>query len=163
MSQEFTHLDDMGRARMVDVGGKESTDREAVASARVRLGEKAYHALMEGGLPKGDALAVSRIAGIMAAKKVGDLIPLCHPLPLHVVEISFAPYPRTFSVVISAKARTTGQTGVEMEAMTAASVAALALYDMCKSLDKGIIIEAVCLDYKSGGKSGVWKRYTSGE
>jgi len=163
MSREFTHLDDMGRACMVDVGGKMATVREAVASARVRLGEKAYKAIMEGDIPKGDALAVSRIAGIMAAKKVDELIPLCHPLPLHLVEISFVPDPGAFSVGISARAKTSGQTGVEMEAMTAVSVAALALYDMCKSLDKGIIIESVCLDYKSGGKSGVWQRYTSGE
>lgn len=159
----FTHLDDRGRARMVDVGGKKPTLREARASARIRLGEKAFGLVFGGGLPKGDVLAVSRVAGIMAAKKVADLIPLCHPLPLHAVEVTFEPDSGSWSVRVVATVRTEGVTGVEMEAMTAVSVAALAFYDMCKAVEKGIVIESIALEYKSGGKSGVWQRQPAGE
>lgn len=161
--ETFTHIDEKGRARMVDVGGKQATLREATASARIRLGEKVFGLVFGGEIPKGDVLAVSRVAGIMAAKKVDSLIPLCHSLPLHAVEIIFEPDPGSWSVRIIATARTKGVTGVEMEAMTAVSVAALAFYDMCKSVEKGIVIESIRLEYKSGGKSGIWQRQPEGE
>lgn len=148
---------------MVDVGGKQTTLRKATASARIRLGEKVFGMVFGGEIPKGDVLAVSRVAGIMAAKKVDSLIPLCHSLPLHAVEIIFEPDPGSWSVRIIATAQTKGVTGVEMEAMTAVSVAALAFYDMCKSVEKGIVIESIRLEYKSGGKSGIWQRQPEGE
>nr|WP_237889849.1 cyclic pyranopterin monophosphate synthase MoaC [Dissulfurimicrobium hydrothermale] len=143
---------------MVDVSHKTATQREAVASGRVMLGEKAFNALTENGVPKGDVLAVARVAGIMAAKKVDALIPLCHPLPLSSIEIDFTLDPIESSVVIQAKVKTNGVTGVEMEALTSVSVAALTIYDMCKALEKGIVIREIRLESKSGGKSGAWKR-----
>jgi len=158
----FSHLDTIGRARMVDVSRKEVTEREAVASGKVILGPTAFQLLLEGGLPKGDVLAVARVAGIMAAKRVDSLIPLCHPLPLHSVEVDFRSCPEEHAVEIRAKARVDGRTGVEMEALTAVSVAALTVYDMCKSVEKGIVIEHVRLECKSGGRSGVWNRRASG-
>ncbi len=154
----LTHLDPEGRARMVDVSAKEPTLREAEASARVVLGPDAFDLVMKGGLPKGDAMAVARVAGIMAAKRVDELIPLCHPLPLHSIEIDFHPDEEAKVIEVRARARIKAVTGVEMEAMTAASVAALTLYDMCKSVEKGITIEQIRLEYKSGGKSGTWTR-----
>lgn len=150
----FTHLTEDGRARMVDVSGKEPTKREAVARGRVVLGEKVLAAVRDRSLPKGDLFPVARIAGILAAKKVDELIPLCHPLPLSQVEIDFELEPESQSLVIEARVKTVAPTGVEMEALTAVSVAALTVYDMCKALDKGIRITDIRLVKKSGGKSG---------
>jgi cyclic pyranopterin phosphate synthase len=159
MSQDpsFTHLDDKGQARMVDVGAKAVTARVAIAEAVVRLSSETYRLLNDQALPKGDALATARIAGILAAKKTSDLIPLCHPLGLDSVDVRFVMDDASHSVRIEAEARLHAKTGVEMEAMTAASVAALTLYDMCKAVQKDIVIERVRLLYKSGGKSGEFK------
>ncbi len=154
----LTHLGPDGRAKMVDVSSKAPSVREARASARVVLGPKAFGLLMSGGLPKGDAMAVARVAGIMAAKKVDELIPLCHPLPLHGIEVDFSPDEAGAAIEVRARAKINAVTGVEMEALTAVSVAALTLYDMCKSVEKGITIETIRLEYKSGGKSGTWSR-----
>lgn len=151
----LTHLDDKGAARMVDVGHKPPTERRAVARAEVRLSPETVRLITAGGLPKGDALAVARIAGIMAAKRTPDLIPLCHPLPLTSVAVDLEP--ADDRVVITATAATTAQTGVEMEAMTAAAVAGLALYDMVKSADRAARLSEVRLLSKSGGKSGHWR------
>lgn len=150
----LTHLDEQGAARMVDVGGKPATARSATATGRIRMSVEALGTLADGGGPKGDALAAARIAGIMAAKRTGDLIPLCHPLALDAVSVDFAVEPD--AIRVTAKASLTGRTGVEMEAMTAASVALLTLYDMGKALDKAMVIEGVRLLAKSGGKSGDW-------
>jgi len=160
----FSHLDSKGRAVMVDVTEKQVTKREAMASARVFMTMETLDKLLKDAVPKGDVLAVARVAGIMAAKKVADLIPLCHPLPLSSVEVSFRPFEKASEcgIEISAVARTTAVTGVEMEAMTAVSIAALTIYDMCKALEKGITISDVCLQYKTGGKSGQWRRHVSG-
>ena len=150
----LTHLDDRGRARMVDVGEKPVTARGATAQAHVRMGSDALAALA-GGAPKGDVLAVARVAGIQAAKRTGELIPLCHPLPLDGVSVDIAT--QADGVRIEATARCTGRTGVEMEALTAATVAALTIYDMLKSVDRGMVIEDVRLLAKSGGRSGEWR------
>ncbi len=152
----LTHADARGRARMVDVSAKAVTARRAVAEAVVRLPAPAYRALRANRLQKGDALAAARLAGIMAAKRTGELIPLCHPLPIDHVEVGFEWRARRSEVRIVAEARTTARTGVEMEAMTAAAVAALTIYDMCKGVSKGITIEGVRLLVKTGGKSGEW-------
>uniref|UniRef100_A0A7V4XQW3 Cyclic pyranopterin monophosphate synthase n=1 Tax=Acidobacterium capsulatum TaxID=33075 RepID=A0A7V4XQW3_9BACT len=149
---KLSHFDESGQARMVDVSGKSATRREAVASAFVALTEEVLAALPEN--PKGNPLEVARFAGMQAAKKTADLIPMCHPLPLSFVEVQAQVVDG--GVEIRATAATTAGTGVEMEAMTAASVAALTVYDMCKALDKGIRIERVRLERKSGGKSGEW-------
>ncbi len=152
---ELTHLDDKGAARMVDVGGKAETVRSATAAGRIRMAAATLQAVREGSGPKGDVLSAARIAGIMAAKKTGDLIPLCHPLALDTVTVDFA-----FSddaVEVTARAALTGKTGVEMEALTAASIALLTLYDMAKALEKGMVIENVRLLEKTGGKSGDWR------
>jgi cyclic pyranopterin phosphate synthase len=151
---DLTHLDEHGNARMVDVGGKEITERVATAEAVVRLAPEAYAALAAGTLKKGDALGVARVAGIMAAKRTSDLIPLCHPLPITGVTIGFSMDDTASTVTIEATVKVTGRTGVEMEALTAASVASLTIYDMCKGIDKGIVIERVRLLEKHGGKSG---------
>ncbi|MDX1447551.1 MAG: cyclic pyranopterin monophosphate synthase MoaC [Acidimicrobiia bacterium] len=153
---DFPHLTDSGEVHMVDVGGKEVTEREAVAECLVTMGADTAEALFGGSLPKGDALASVRLAGIMGAKKTPDLIPLCHPLPITGVEVDVA---RTeVGARIQATVRTTGQTGVEMEAMTAVSVAALALYDMVKGVDRGVEIGPIRLLSKRGGRSGTWTR-----
>ncbi|ADK83830.1 molybdenum cofactor biosynthesis protein C [Desulfarculus baarsii DSM 2075] len=152
----LSHLDEKGHAHMVDVGAKAPTRRQALARAEVRLAPETLVLLAEGGLPKGDALAVARIAGIMAAKRAPELIPLCHPLPLSAVSVELSL--SEGGVVIEASAATTAQTGVEMEAMTAAGVAALALYDMVKGVDRAAEIVSLRLLEKSGGKSGVWRR-----
>ena len=152
---KLTHLDSQGAARMVDVGGKPETARSATATGRIRMSAEALAAVREGSGPKGDVLAAARIAGIMAAKKTGELIPLCHPLALDAVRVEF-----TFeddAVRATATASLTGKTGVEMEAMTAASIALLTIYDMAKALDKGMVIEEVRLLEKTGGKSGTWR------
>jgi cyclic pyranopterin monophosphate synthase len=151
----LTHLDAQGAARMVDVGGKTETRRRAVASGRISMSSEALAAIRTGDGPKGDVLAAARIAGIMAAKRTGDLIPLCHPLGLEAVSVDF-----TYDagdITATATASLTGKTGVEMEAMVAASVALLTIYDMAKAIDKGMVIAEVRLIEKTGGKSGDWK------
>ncbi len=153
---DLTHLDEHGAARMVDVSDKETTDREATAEAVIVLAAEAFVAVMEGSAPKGDVLAAARIAGIMAAKKTWELIPLCHPLALTKVAIEFEPVAERNAFRIVALAKTTAHTGVEMEALTAASIAALTIYDMVKALDKGALIESIRLLTKSGGKSGAY-------
>jgi cyclic pyranopterin phosphate synthase len=153
----LTHLNESGEANMVDVSGKSETHRAAVATGRVRMNPATLREIIEGGLPKGDVLAVARIAGIQGAKRCSELIPLCHPLPLDKMSIAFeASGPD--GLEIRAECRVTGRTGVEMEALTAVSVAALTIYDMCKAIDKGMVIEAIRLERKEGGKSGSWTR-----
>ena len=151
----LTHLDESGAARMVDVGGKAQTARSATAIGRIRMSAQALAAIREGSGPKGDVLAAARIAGIMAAKRTGELIPLCHPLALDSVSVDFA-FADDRTLQVTARAALTGKTGVEMEAMTAASVALLTIYDMAKAIDKGMVIESVRLLEKTGGKSGHW-------
>ncbi|MGE4430656.1 MAG: cyclic pyranopterin monophosphate synthase MoaC [Sphingobium sp.] len=151
----LTHINETGAAHMVDVSGKADTVRQAVATGRIDMNAQAVRALAEGSAQKGDVLAVARIAGIMAAKKTADLIPLCHPLPINKISIDLAMDPQ--GVIATATVRTQGKTGVEMEAMTAVSVALLTLYDMAKSLDKGMIIRDIRLLEKTGGKSGDWR------
>jgi cyclic pyranopterin phosphate synthase len=153
---EFSHLDKRGQARMVDVGSKNVTEREAVAEATVLLSPPVRDALFGGGLPKGDALAVARVAGIQAAKRTADLIPLCHPLPLSAVSIDLDE--TEVGVRVVSTVRTTDRTGVEMEALTAASVAALTIYDMVKGVERAAEITDVRLLRKIGGKSGEWQR-----
>jgi cyclic pyranopterin phosphate synthase len=152
----LTHLNARGEARIVDIGDKPATRRRAVARARLEAQPATVEAIMGGTLKKGDALAVARVAGIMAAKKTSELIPLCHPIPLTSVSVDITADGPALTIV--ATAETTAQTGVEMEALTAASVAALTLYDMAKSMDRGMRIAAVELVEKSGGKSGDFKR-----
>ncbi|WP_028696581.1 cyclic pyranopterin monophosphate synthase MoaC [Pseudomonas cremoricolorata] len=152
----LTHLDSQGRANMVDVTEKAVTAREAVAQARVRMLPQTLRMIVDGAHPKGDVFAVARIAGIQAAKKTSDLIPLCHPLMLTSVKVELRADGED-AVLIQARCKLAGQTGVEMEALTAASVAALTIYDMCKAVDKGMVIEQVRLLEKRGGKSGDFK------
>ncbi len=152
---KLTHLDSDGTAHMVDVGGKPATARRAVASGRIAMSAEALEAIRAGNAPKGDVLGTARIAGIIAAKRTGELIPLCHPLALDAVNIEFA-Y-ESDAISATATASLTGKTGVEMEAMTAISVALLTIYDMAKAIDKGMVIGEVRLIAKSGGKSGDWK------
>jgi cyclic pyranopterin phosphate synthase len=152
---KLTHLDETGAARMVDVGGKPDTARSAIATGRIRMSAAALEAVREGSGRKGDVLAVARIAGIMAAKKTGELIPLCHPLALDAVSVDFAF--EEGAVRATARASLTGRTGVEMEAMSATCLALLTIYDMAKALDKGMVIEDVRLLEKTGGKSGTWR------
>ena len=152
---KLTHLDDAGQAQMVDIGGKQETLREAVAAGRIDMSAAAIDAIRAGSLEKGDALAVARVAGIMAAKKTSDLIPLCHPLALSKIAVDFS-----FDdggIRATATVRLTGKTGVEMEALTAVSVALLTLYDMAKAVDKAMIISDIRLLKKTGGKSGDWR------
>ncbi|VXB59933.1 molybdopterin biosynthesis, protein C [Pseudomonas sp. 8AS] len=149
----LTHLDSQGRANMVDVTDKAATSREAVAEARVRMLPSTLQMIVAGGHPKGDVFAVARIAGIQAAKKTSDLIPLCHPLLLTSVKVELEACGED-CVRIQARCKLAGQTGVEMEALTAASVAALTIYDMCKAVDRGMVIESIRLLEKLGGKSG---------
>ena len=158
MKTGLTHLDDKGRARMVDVGGKPITARMARARARVELRAETLEMITRGTASKGDVLAVARIAGIMAAKRTHELIPLCHPLPLSEVTIDFAPDPAAAAIDIDATVRLEAKTGAEMEALTAASIAALTIYDMCKAVDRGMTITRVRLVEKSGGKSGNYRR-----
>jgi cyclic pyranopterin monophosphate synthase len=153
---DLTHIDDRGRATMVDVGAKDVTERRAVARATVRMSPETARAVAEGDAPKGDVLGTARLAGIMAAKRTDELIPLCHSLPLSFVGVEAEVGDGT--VTLTAEARTQAQTGVEMEALTAASVAALTVYDMVKGLEKGVEIAEVVLLEKTGGKSGDWRR-----
>lgn len=152
----LTHLDEDGSAHMVDVSAKATTTRQAIASGRITMSAEARQAIAAGLVKKGDVLAVARVAGIMGAKKTSDLIPLCHPLPLSSVAIDLQVDDR--GVTATATARTNGQTGVEMEALTAVSTALLTVYDMAKAIDKAMIISDICLLEKTGGKSGDWKR-----
>jgi cyclic pyranopterin monophosphate synthase len=154
----MTHLDDQGQAHMVDVGSKDETEREAVAAGRVRMRRETLALLRAGDLPKGDVLGTARVAGIMAAKRTSELIPLCHPLLLTQVGVEFAYDEETPAVEITATVRCRGRTGVEMEALTAASVAALTIYDMAKAVERGMVIDGIRLLEKRGGKSGEWKR-----
>ena len=153
----LTHFDAAGRAVMVDVGAKPETAREATAAARVVMRPETLRMIVEGAARKGDVLGVARLAGIMAAKRTADLIPLCHILPLTAVTLDLAPEGED-AVAITATVRTTGRTGVEMEALTAASIAALTVYDMCKAVDRGMRIEGVRVLAKSGGKSGDFRQ-----
>lgn len=151
---KLTHFDAAGRAAMVDVSDKEETRREAVARTRVVMRPETLALIQAGQAAKGDVLGVARLAGIMAAKRTADLIPLCHPLPLSSVRVDLEPDVAAAAVEITATVRTTGRTGVEMEALTAASVAALTVYDMCKAVDRGMVVESLRVIAKSGGKSG---------
>jgi len=157
MSNELTHIDPEGNARMVDVGDKEITAREAVAEGWITLGDEAFAAITEGRIKKGDVLAVAQLAGIAAAKRTSDLIPLCHPLPLTGVKVLVSPAPPN-RVRVWARVRCEWRTGVEMEALTAASAALLTVYDMVKAIDKGPVIGPVQLLEKRGGRSGEWIR-----
>ena len=159
--ETLTHLGAQGRARMVDVGDKAETAREAQAEGRVRMSAHTLAMVREGTLAKGDVLAVAQVAGIMGAKATPAIIPLCHPLPLSGVDLRFTLDEENPAVVITATVRTTGRTGVEMEALTAVSVAALTVYDMCKAVDKEMEIDAVAVVYKAGGRSGVIDRRPS--
>ncbi|MGJ8524780.1 Cyclic pyranopterin monophosphate synthase [Halomonadaceae bacterium LMG 33818] len=158
MNQRLSHLNARGEAHMVDVGDKSVTHREATASGAIRMAPSTLRLLVEGQLPKGDVLATARIAGIQAAKKTSDLIPLCHPLSLSSVKIDFQVDETLPGILISATCRVSGKTGVEMEALTAVSVAGLTLYDMCKAVDKYMLIGAIQVESKTGGKSGDWVR-----
>ncbi|WP_373019910.1 cyclic pyranopterin monophosphate synthase MoaC [Thiomicrorhabdus sp.] len=155
---KLTHLDSKGQARMVDVSEKQHTEREARAMAVIRMLPETLEMIVEGKHKKGDVMATARIAGIMAAKKTPDIIPMCHPLMLTSVKVELTPNIKKSCVEIVAICKLVGQTGVEMEALTAASAAALTLYDMCKAVDKGMIIDQVQLLEKKGGKSGHWVR-----
>ena len=156
LSPTLSHLDENGQVRMVDVGAKAASDRTAVAEGRVHLNAHAWHLLSAQANAKGEVLNTARIAGILAAKRCAELIPLCHSLPLSFVGVDFSADESSRTLTIRATCRTRHQTGVEMEAMTACSVAALTVYDMCKAADKGIVIEQIRLLSKSGGKSGDW-------
>ena len=163
---EFTHFNEAGRARKVDVGAKASTERLATAQATVFLQPETLEKIRQGKIAKGDVLAVAQVAGVMGAKKTPDLIPMCHPILLTSVDISFTETAEPdqdgrCAITITATAKTTGPTGVEMEAMTAASVAALTIYDMCKAVDRGMSFGDICLLTKSGGKSGLYTRKVS--
>lgn len=158
MSERLTHLDEQGRARMVDVGDKAATKREAVATGRIRMRSETLRRAESGDLPKGDVRAIAEIAGVMAGKRTSALIPLCHPLALNSLTVEVAADAALPGFVVTARARVTGSTGVEMEALTAASVACLTLYDMLKAIDRGMTIEAIQLQEKHGGASGSYVR-----
>ena len=164
MANLLTHFNEEGRARMVDVGGKTITERVAIASGQVYLKPETMHLIIEGNIKKGDVLAVAQVAGIMGAKKTSDIIPMCHPLLLTNVDIAFneiiEPDPKTglCCIHINATVKVTGQTGVEMEALTAVSIAALTIYDMCKAVDREMFFTNIGLIQKSGGKSGTFKK-----
>lgn len=154
----LTHLDAQGEAQMVDVSDKTPTVRQAVAACQVRMLAETFTAIQAGNAPKGDVLGTARVAGIMAAKQTSGLIPLCHPLPIQKVEVQITPDPKLPGYQIQATVKTKAETGVEMEALTAVSVAALTLYDMAKALEKGMVIESIRLLNKTGGKSGDYSR-----
>lgn len=158
MSDQLTHFDEEGKAIMVEVGDKVATHRIAVARGEVRMEESTLSRILDGHMKKGDVLAVARIAGIMAAKKTPELIPLCHPLLLTSIAIEFHPHPGEGRIEIEARVRVTGNTGVEMEALMAVSGAALTIYDMCKAVDKAMVVSEVRLMEKHGGKSGSFVR-----
>lgn len=158
MGDKLTHLDEAGRARMVDVAAKPATAREATASGRVRMSRTAFDLATSGAAPKGDIRAVAEIAGIMAGKRTSDLIPLCHPIALYSLTVQVAPDDANICFVVTARARATGPTGVEMEALTAVSTACLTIYDMLKAADREMVIEDIKLLAKSGGASGDFVR-----
>ncbi|TWT78548.1 Cyclic pyranopterin monophosphate synthase accessory protein [Posidoniimonas polymericola] len=162
MAERLTHLDESGAARMVDVGEKPSTHRMARASARLTMAASTLELIQDGGGPKGDVLQVARLAGVMAAKRTDELIPLCHSLPLESVSVDFE-FEAATTLRIESTARVTGKTGVEMEALTAVTTAALTVYDMCKAVDRGIVIGPVQLEEKAGGRSGTWQRSDNGD
>jgi len=155
---KLTHLNESGEAHMVDVGGKNVTTREAVAEGAIRMQPETLKLILAGGHKKGDVLAVARVAGIQAAKKTADLIPLCHAIPITAIEIELAPDETKSTVHCRATVRTQAQTGVEMEALTAVEITLLTVYDMCKAVDRGMIITDIGLVSKTGGKSGDWHR-----
>lgn len=157
MSQ-LTHFNQAGEAHMVDVGNKVSTDRIAIAEGKITMQPETLSLIMAGGHKKGDVLGIARIAGIMATKKTSDLIPLCHPLMLTHVSVDLIPLPKHNAVYCQAIVKTTGTTGVEMEALMSVQIALLTIYDMCKAVDRGMILEQIRLQKKSGGKSGTWER-----
>ncbi|NOQ47498.1 MAG: cyclic pyranopterin monophosphate synthase MoaC [Desulfobulbaceae bacterium] len=159
---QFTHFDAAGNARMVDVGSKGDTVRQATAEGKITMSGQAYQMVRQGSIKKGDVLGVARIAGIMAAKKVDNLIPLCHPLAISGVDVLFSFFDDSSTIGIEATVKVTGKTGVEMEALTAVSVAALTIYDMCKAVDKSMEISGIQLLTKSGGKSGNFVRLENG-
>jgi cyclic pyranopterin phosphate synthase len=161
MSNDLTHFDESGASRMVDVAAKQVTTRVARASGRVVMQPETLARIQQRGFAKGDVLEVARLAGIMAAKRTAELIPLCHTLPLEAVSVAFS-FPDDRSVTIGAEVKVTAKTGVEMEALVAVSVAALTIYDMCKAIDRGMIIEQVRLEEKSGGQSGHFVREQAG-
>lgn len=154
----LTHIGPDGRARMVDVGDKAVTDRTAIASGRVRMAEETLRLCLSRDTKKGDPIAIAELAGIMAAKKTADLIPLCHPLPLSSAKVQIEPDEASTCMIVTATVRTTGRTGVEMEALTAVSAACLTLYDMLKAVDKAMVIDAIELDQKTGGASGDYRK-----
>jgi cyclic pyranopterin monophosphate synthase len=158
---DFTHIDESGRARMVDVSAKGDTVRVATARGRVLMNPKTFELVRDGGMAKGDVLGIAQVAGVMGAKRTPEVIPLCHPLPITGVDLAFELNERDSAVEISATVRVTGKTGVEMEALTAVSIAALTVYDMCKAVDKDMIIDSVRLMEKTGGKSGHYLREES--
>lgn len=153
-SRQLTHLDESGRARMVDVGGKSDTERVAVAKGRIVMQPATLKAIREGGIEKGDVLSVAQVAGILGAKKTHELIPMCHPLLLTHIDLAFELQPAQNAIEITATVKTTGKTGVEMEALAGVNVAALTIYDMAKAIDRGMRIQDVRLVRKTGGKSG---------
>jgi cyclic pyranopterin monophosphate synthase len=158
MSAKLTHLDEQGRARMVDVGAKDVTERVCTARAEVRMASATLEAIASGAIPKGDVFATARLAGILAAKRTGEWIPLAHPMPLDAVEVRLDPDAAAGCVRVEATVRAHWRTGVEMEAMVAVSAAGLTIYDMCKAMDRGMSVTDVRLVRKSGGKSGLWLR-----
>jgi cyclic pyranopterin phosphate synthase len=155
---ELTHFDEQGHARMVDVGDKDETHRIAIAHGEIRMQPETLRLIVEGRAKKGDVLGVARVAAIMAAKKTSEIIPLCHPLMLTSITVDFQPNEAESLVEIEVKVETRGQTGVEMEALTAASASALTIYDMVKAVDRGMVIGEIRLEQKSGGRSGDWRR-----
>jgi len=160
VAKQLSHLDEQGRARMVDVGAKPITRRECVAEGFVRMASETLERIAAGSIPKGDVLATARLAGIQAAKRTADWIPLCHPVPLDAIDVELVPDPSRDGVAIRARALAHWRTGVEMEALVAVSAAGLTIYDMCKAIDRGITLGDVQLVGKSGGKSGDWVRPT---
>ena len=158
MTKDLTHFDKAGRARMVDVSAKPETDRHAVAQGRVVFAAESFKAVRSGGVEKGDIASVAELAGIMGAKRTSDLIPLCHPLPIAGLNVRIEPDDERNAFIVTAEVKTTGKTGVEMEALTAVMTACLTIYDMAKAVDKSMVIEDVKLIEKSGGKSGDFNR-----
>lgn len=159
---EFSHINAAGEAHMVDVGDKAVTRRIAVAQGRIAMQAATLEKILAGDHKKGDVLGIARVAGIMAAKKTAELIPLCHPLALTRVEVEFTPEPERSGILCSVTVETRGQTGVEMEALTAVQVSLLTIYDMCKAVDRGMVMTDIGLHSKSGGKSGTWQRDDAG-
>ena len=157
MAQKLTHIDKDGEAKMVDVSEKKETERVAIAAGKITMKPGTLNLIQQGGVKKGDALSVARLAGIMGAKKTSDLIPLCHPLTLNAIEVELSPNPNDNSIEIRACCKVKGRTGVEMEALSAVSIAALTVYDMCKAVDREMIIENIRLVQKIGGKSGFFE------